>query len=673
LRPTQNGSFVYVNYPLPEDDAIAEAAAARGDGGMVIREEAAAKPTGPVRMGGSLKSMREDAERRKVVVLTMESGAVGAQRRETVELPETATVGELRARAAEQLGIPVGSVGLARGRAEAGSVTAQRQFGTDDARLTSDPNGPRLEGGDRISAVIFAHEADGAAAPDGPAAAGPAGLGAAAAAAASSSSSSAASVAGTEDGSIDLSSLPADLRPPEGAARDPAALRRFLKQNAEFITFQGTATHRQIRINMNPFLNQHLQTRRVAWLFGTVTDAEASSYAAQGAGKVVSVEAIYEPPQLGFKHRVALAPDPDAPFVELLAASLRLVPVGWLFTAPFRGEVENVMTSSELLTAARMQSKHPHFMTVAFTFEQQQDAALGRARIFRSSTAWQLSEQAVRLYKAGQLHRDAGDDPFHVRTRRSVMASDPDDPMRQVRAVKRFHTSYLVSPAGIQSLSEADTLLSARFPVMNRRTPSGDVIEVTPEEARKAVFGLRAARGEGGAVTGSSIRETMLARVADFSFLLWLCKHGTALPYPVSGAEVVELCEYVATHDGAGAASFRFKLMAALGAGWLCPLTERTRGYDDVRESPEDLRDHIARTFGDDETPVVNPLDSVRSSTRSERERLAPNLLTRLRAELGRGAADEDAAAALGGMGHRFGGGRMRALGGIGSDAFRVM
>ncbi|KAA0161883.1 hypothetical protein FNF28_04880 [Cafeteria roenbergensis] len=538
----RNGSFVYVSYPIPEDEVAAAAAAGASgtgaaDGGFVIESRttpassssssaaaAAAAARGGGRMINSLRAMRDDAERRKVVQFVVESGALGNATRSKAELPETATVGDIRGIAAKQLGIPADRVGLAHGRAEAGSVTAERQFGSDSARLTEDPNGPRMEGAGRISAVIFA----------------------------------------------------------------------YLKQHAEFITFQGIATHRQLRINMNPFLNQRLQTRRVAWLFGTVADAEAGTYAAQGAGKT------------------------------------------------------NVLTSSEILTAAALQAEHPHFMTVVFTFEQQDDPALGRTRIFRTTTAWQLSDQAVKLYRKGQLCRSEGDDPYLIRTKKTVMASDPDDPTHRVRATKRFHASYLVAPAGIQALGEDDTLLSSRFPAANRRSASGDEIPVTVEMARKAVFGMSPVRGEtaaaGGAfATGRSIRETMLARVADFNFLVWLCREGPSLsPYPVSQMEVAELCHAVQSHDGDAAAGFRFKLMAALGAGWLCPLTEATRGYDDVRESPEDLRDHIARTFGDDPTPVVDPLRAVEVTTRAEREEVYPRLLSRLRAKLGREDSDSE-------------------------------
>ncbi|KAA0150518.1 hypothetical protein FNF27_07970 [Cafeteria roenbergensis] len=715
----RNGSFVYVSYPIPEDEVAAAAAAGASgtgaaDGGFVIESRttpassssssaaaAAARGGGP--MINSLRAMRDDAERRKVVQFVVESGALGNATRSKAELPETATVGDIRGIAAKQLGIPADRVGLAHGRAEAGSVTAERQFGSDSARLTEDPNGPRMEGAGRISAVIFAFDKDppapadavggagGAGGAGGVAAAGAGGAGAGGAGAGgagagagaggsalswggpaptSQSSSSAAAAAAASgggggggaaaaaagvaaaaaagDGEVDVSSLPEDLRPPPGQVSDSASLRRYLKQHAEFITFQGIATHRQLRINMNPFLNQRLQTRRVAWLFGTVADAEAGTYAAQGAGKTVSVEAIYEPPQLGFKHRVLLPSDPHQPCVSLVAASLGLVPVGWLITAPFRGDPQNVLTSSEILTAAALQAEHPHFMTVVFTFEQQDDPALGRTRIFRTTTAWQLSDQAVKLYRKGQLCRSEGDDPYLIRTKKTVMASDPDDPTHRVRATKRFHASYLVAPAGIQALGEDDTLLSSRFPAANRRSASGDEIPVTVEMARKAVFGMSPVRGEtaaaGGAfATGRSIRETMLARVADFNFLVWLCREGPSLsPYPVSQMEVAELCHAVQSHDGDAAAGFRFKLMAALGAGWLCPLTEATRGYDDVRESPEDLRDHIARTFGDDPTPVVDPLRAVEVTTRAEREEVYPRLLSRLRAKLGREDSDSE-------------------------------
>lgn len=708
----QNGSFVFVNYPVPEDDDDHLASGSGGDagvpaagadvsdtGGFVIRDGTTAPPPRaaiPGRELTSLKAIREDAERRKVLLLTLESGAVGNLKREKLEISESASVGQLKEVAGRHLGIDAVFVGLARGRADVGSPNAQRMFGTSDAKLTVDINGPRLEGSDRISAVLFAYDtrdgstgtvrpvasggavagpgaARGVAAPAGPRAISwdvpPAGgsddgddeaadaPGGTADRGASAAAGAASGAGGDDagDGDVDLSVLPADLRPVGAERMSPAALRKYLKDNAEFIAYQTNATHRQLRIDMNPFLNQNLSVRRLGWLFGRVTAAAPDTYAAQGAGKVVDVEVIYEPTQLGLKNRILLGKDETAPFSEMITRTLGLVKVGWLFTAPFRGKVENVLTASEVLLAAAQQAVHPHFMTAAFTFEQRQDAGTGRTHIFRSTTAWQLSEQCIKLFKAGQLYRDDGDDAFVIRSRKSVMASDPDDPMQRVRATTKFHTSYLVSPAGIQAVAPEDTLLSSQFPVTTRRSPSGDVMQVSTERARKAIFGLRVARGQlTGAVTAGTIRETMLARISDFNFLLWLCKVGPTLPYPVTLSEVAEMCGYVRDLDAAGAASFRFKLMAALGAGWLCPLTEAKGGYDDVRESPEDLRDHIARTFGNDGTPVVDPLESVRAVTRADRERRRGFLLTRLREALGRERRDsmEDDAGGMAGMPH---------------------
>jgi hypothetical protein len=635
--PSQNGSFVYVNYPVAGDDGD-EPREKDAASGFVVTDMTS-KPGG--KELGSLKAIQEDAERRDVVILTLETGARGDERRETVELPGSATVGELRGIAARQLGVPVGRVALSRGRAEAGTMTAARQFGTDGARLTVDPAGPKLEGSSRTTAVIFACE-------DATTAVAP---GAAASSSASSShavlgwgggDSSSAAATSAEPDSVDLSSLPADLRPPADVAVDPTSLRTWLKSHAEYIMFQSTATYRQVRINMNPFLNQYLETRRFAWLFGRVTQADKSSYAAQGAGKVVTVEAIYEPPQTGFRHKFLMHRDPDQATIELITGSLDLELVGWLFTSPYRGKPENILSSSELLLAAEHQAKHPHFMTVVFTFEQHQDAASGRRKIFRSTTAWQLSEQCIKLHKAGQLYRDPRDEAFVVRSRRSVMASDPEDPTHRVSATTKFHTSYLVSPAGIQAMSDDETMLSSRFPVLNRVTSTGDPLTVTLDDAKKAVFDLRPSRGESASVvTVGTIRDTMLARIADFHFLLWLVKHGNTLTYPVSAAEVTEMCRYIRDHDAEGAATFRFKLLATLGGGWLCPLTEALRGYDDIRDSPRQLRDHIKRTFGADSTPVVDPLYSVKATSRAQREKKFPGLLTRLDMHLGPAHGDE--------------------------------
>ena len=90
--------------------------------------------------------------------------------------------------------------------------------------------------------------------------------------------------------------------------------------------------------------------------------------------------------------------------------------------------------------------------------------------------------------------------------------------------------------------------------------------------------------------------------------------------------EVEEMCEYVREHDAEGAASFRFKLLIALGEGYLDPIAE-TEGMDDIRMTEADFKRHVERVYSQNTRPVVNPLRSARATTRRFRERKVDNLL----------------------------------------------
>lgn len=110
----------------------------------------------------------------------------------------------------------------------------------------------------------------------------------------------------------------------------------------------------------------------------------------------VSVHAIYEPPQEGNETGYRLGADARERTVELIAATLGLEHVGIIVTHQPRDSNEAVLSGTELLLAARDQSRfgdHCVIVTVAPDAATQQVTAQG----------WQTTEQCVRLFQMGTL------------------------------------------------------------------------------------------------------------------------------------------------------------------------------------------------------------------------------------------------------------------------------
>lgn len=423
---------------------------------------------------------------------------------------------------------------------------------------------------------------------------------------------------------------------------------------APAIVFQRMADVRRVHINMDSFLNQHLQNRRVAWLYGTV----------DGDCEDVRVEVIYEPPQLGFKNRFLLLEDPHQEQVDGIVRRLGFQKVGWLITTPYRGSYDNILSNTEVLIAAENQAREKAFVTVLFGFEKQDEPGRIGARTFRSTQAFQVSRQAVQLFRAGQLEAPPTEDPFVIRTKDPVVATDPSSMTSEVKETRRFHTSYLISNMGIVAYPADRMRLRSTFPVANRRNQFGDPITYDFETYREAVFRIPTFSVAAELFHDDQFLQfSILDRISDFQFLLFLAtqRHRvgdllaervsevallTDIPRPHepievnwSADEIDDLCDIVARQDRTRAGHYRFKLMATFDEGFIDPVLEASE-IEDIRKTLRDFVRHIHRVHPSTHRAVVNPLRAARESTRSP-ARTTTDLMRDIRALLTDSVVDE--------------------------------
>jgi nuclear protein localization family protein 4 len=101
--------------------------------------------------------------------------------------------------------------------------------------------------------------------------------------------------------------------------------------------------------------------QRVGWLYGYYS--EDPNYP---DGVRVNVEAVYEPPQMGEYGGFHLFDDESESLVDLLAESLSLERVGWVFTST---DHDSFITPDDMKKIAEMQEKfsikHPEGFRVS--------------------------------------------------------------------------------------------------------------------------------------------------------------------------------------------------------------------------------------------------------------------------------------------------------------------
>ena len=147
----------------------------------------------------------------------------------------------------------------------------------------------------------------------------------------------------------------------------------------------------------------------------------------------IDVEAVYEPPQLGFRHRCLELKDRHREDVDVVMKALNLKLVGWIFSHRYRKrpidkeekllrhQVSSLdrtppLQSAEILRAAELQKQHgDHFVTLVLT----KDFDKKTNNEYFSLEAWQVSQQCVKLLD--DLEIDLSDS-YKIRSKRQVRA-----------------------------------------------------------------------------------------------------------------------------------------------------------------------------------------------------------------------------------------------------------
>ena len=152
-------------------------------------------------------------------------------------------------------------------------------------------------------------------------------------------------------------------------------------------------------------LSRNWALMRCGILYGTVKEVEVEVPDAKTGEPVkkiersVAVHSIYEPTQHGDKkgHTLERRPDAAEEKADAIATLFGLVRVGLIVTHPARDKAQLPLTSSELIAAAKEQSRfgdHCVLITVGPAIDQGNQI---------TADAWQATEQAVRLYRAGLI------------------------------------------------------------------------------------------------------------------------------------------------------------------------------------------------------------------------------------------------------------------------------
>lgn len=114
-------------------------------------------------------------------------------------------------------------------------------------------------------------------------------------------------------------------------------------------------------------------------------------------------------------------------------------------------------------------------------------------KTYRSTQAFQVSDQGMQLQKAGHLGlpktaTPESRNPFMIRSEKPVVATKPGDLANRVLTTQLFDCAYLVTPVGIKELMPYERMLRSYFPVMSRRDEDG--VEAVPsiQQCRRRVF-----------------------------------------------------------------------------------------------------------------------------------------------------------------------------------------
>ena len=138
-------------------------------------------------------------------------------------------------------------------------------------------------------------------------------------------------------------------------------MKRQEYRHVDYVQFMNSA---EISNFVNYWLNSFEE--RVGWLYGYY--AEDPDYE---LGIRAIVEAIYEPPQQGTYNNVGIKDDPFQAHVDIVASSLGLQKIGWIYTSR---DHDVYMSPNHIMKAAQFQNEHlvthqlgfkvPKFITV---------------------------------------------------------------------------------------------------------------------------------------------------------------------------------------------------------------------------------------------------------------------------------------------------------------------
>lgn len=138
-------------------------------------------------------------------------------------------------------------------------------------------------------------------------------------------------------------------------------MKRQDYRHVDYVQFMNSS---EISNFVNYWLNSFEE--RVGWLYGYY--AEDPDYE---LGIRAIVEAIYEPPQHGTYNNVEIHQDPFQPQVDLVASSLGMQKIGWIYTSR---DHDVFMSPAHIMKAAQFQNEHlvthqlgfkvPKFITV---------------------------------------------------------------------------------------------------------------------------------------------------------------------------------------------------------------------------------------------------------------------------------------------------------------------
>ena len=134
-------------------------------------------------------------------------------------------------------------------------------------------------------------------------------------------------------------------------------LNRQLYRHVDYISILN---YPELQKFVDYWLGGHCMEQRVAWLYGYYS--EDPNYP---EGVRVNVEAIYDPPQIGEMNGFQILHDDKETYVDMVAHSLSLQRVGWIYTSLNH---ESFLTAKEIKEIARMQEKfavdHPEGVKV---------------------------------------------------------------------------------------------------------------------------------------------------------------------------------------------------------------------------------------------------------------------------------------------------------------------